>query len=71
MKILFPLNISELTLWLAIMSIILIPTTEILNPFYGETSLVIRKKRLRKITLITSFVFIFTILLRIYLTITQ
>jgi len=63
----FPLTFSDLTLWLAITSIILLATSELISPYYGKTSLLIEKKRLRSAALTTGIIFILAILVQIYL----
>jgi len=62
-----PLNFSDLTLWLAITSIILLATSELISPYYGKTSLLIEKKRLRSAALTTGIIFILAIIIQIYL----
>lgn len=63
----FPLSLSDLTLWLAITSIILLATSELISPYYGQTNLLVEKKRLRSAALTTGILFILTILVQIYL----
>lgn len=62
-----PLTLSDITLWLAITSIILLATSELISPYYGKTSLLIEKKRLRYVALTTGIIFILAILVQIYL----
>ncbi len=62
-----PLTFSDITLWLAITSIILLATSELISPYYGKTSLLIEKKRLRYVALTTGIIFILAILVQIYL----
>jgi len=63
-----PIGFYDISLWLAILSIILLITTEFLSPYYGQTGLIIVRKRLRKITLITGILFLATSIIRIYQT---
>lgn len=63
----FPLSFSDLTIWLAVTSIILLATSELVSPYYGHTSLLIEKKRLRAAALTVGILFILAILAQIYL----
>lgn len=63
-----PLTFSDITLWLAITSIILLATSELISPYYGKTSLLIEKGRLRYVALTTGIIFILAILVQIYVT---
>lgn len=62
----FPLTFSDLTLWLALTSIILLATSELISPYYGRTNLLIEKKRLRTAALTIGILFILAILAQIY-----
>jgi len=62
----FPLDLIQTSLCLAVISIILLITSEIISPYYGKTGILIEKQRLRKIALITVIIFIFTIILQVY-----
>jgi hypothetical protein len=61
----FPLGLWDLSLWTAIMAIILLATSELLSP-YGRTRLMINRKRLRIVALVVALVFLATIAYRIY-----
>ncbi len=56
-----------MTLWLAIMSIILLATSELISPYYGRTNLLVEKGRLRAVALTVGIMFILSILVQIYL----
>jgi len=60
-----PLRFYDISIWLAISSIILLITTEFLNPHYGQTGLIIVKTRLRKIAIIMGILFLATATIRI------
>ncbi len=62
-----PLSFSDITLWLAITAIILLATSELISPYYGQTNLLIDKKRLRLAALGVGIIFIISILTQIYL----
>lgn len=62
----FPLGFHELSLWLAISSIILLATSELLSPYYGRTGLLIEKGRLRRVALVLGVLFLSTVAIRIY-----
>lgn len=61
----FPLTFTDLSLWLAITSIILLITSELVSPHYGQTNILINKKRLRNIALATGTLFLITVAIRI------
>jgi len=62
----FPLSFWDISLWLAVTAIILLITSELISPYYGKTSLLINKKRLRNVALIMSIMFLITVAIRIY-----
>lgn len=62
----FPLTFWDISLWLAITSIILLITAELLSPYYGKTNLLINKKRLKQTALILGILFLITVAIRIY-----
>jgi hypothetical protein len=67
----FPLNFSDISLWLAVTAIILLVTSELISPYYGKTNLLINKKRLRNISLAVSTLFLATVVIRIISIITS
>ena len=62
----FPLGFYDISLWLAISSIILLATSELLSPYYGQTGLLIEKGRLRRVALVLGVLFLSTVAIRIY-----
>ena len=62
----FPLSFWDISLWLAVTAIILLITSELISPYYGKTSLLINKKRLRNVALTMSIMFLITVAIRIY-----
>jgi len=67
----FPLGFWDLSLWTAIIAIILLATSELLSPYYGRTGLLINKKRLRAVALVVALIFLATVTYRIYEIITK
>lgn len=63
----FPLPISDISLWLAVMAIILLITSELLSSS-GEYSrnIVIEKKRLRLVALALGTGFMVTVVIRVF-----
>ncbi len=61
-----PLTFVDFSVWLAITSIILLATSEIVSARYGRTKLYIEKKRLRKIAFVLGYLFLFTVMIRVY-----
>jgi len=62
----FPLGFYELNAWLALTAIILLATSEFLNPYYGRTDLLIEKGRLIRVALVLGVLFLSTVAIRIY-----
>ena len=61
----FPLNLWDISLWLAIAAIILLITSEILSPQYGKINIRLNRKKLRNSALAISILFLTTIAIRI------
>ena len=61
----FPLELWDLSLWLAITAIILLITSELLSPHYGRINVYIDRKRLRNAALAVSILFLATIVIKI------
>ena len=61
----FPLTIWDISLWLAVTAIILLITAELIPPHYGQTNILINKKRLKNVALTTSILFLITVAIRI------
>jgi len=62
----FPLGFYEISLWLAISAIILLATSELVSPNYGQINLLIEKQRFRTVALTLGILFLLTIAIRIY-----
>jgi len=61
-----PLSFWDFSLWLAVVAIIFLATTEIISSYYGEATIFIEKKRLRTAALILALLYIFIVALRVY-----
>ena len=61
----FPLNLSDISLLLAVESIVLLVTSELLSPYYGAANLKINKKRLRNASIVMPSLFLITVAIRI------
>ena len=66
-----PLGFWDLSLWTAIVAIILLVTSELLSPYYGRTGILINRKRLRAVALIVALIFLGTVAYRIYEIVTR
>jgi hypothetical protein len=62
----FPLSFWDISLWLAITSMILLVASELTSPRYGSASLLINKKALKDVAILTAIIFLITVLMRIY-----
>jgi len=60
-----PLSFWDLSLWLAVTAIILLVTSELLSPYYGRTSIIVNKKRLRMVALSLGILFMITVFIRV------
>jgi hypothetical protein len=61
-----PLSLTDLSLWTAVVAIILLVTSELLAPQYGRTWINIDRRRLRLVALIVAFIFLGTVAYRVY-----
>jgi len=61
----FPLSMSDISLWIAFMAIILLVTSELLLSYSGRTNFPIDKRRLRLAALILGAAAMVTVLLRV------
>jgi len=64
--LLSPLSFWDLSLWIAVTAIILLVTSELLSPYYGRTSIIVNKKRLRMVALSLGILFMITVFIRVY-----
>ena len=62
----FPLSIWEISLWLAVTSMILLVASELTSPRYGSVRILINKKALKNVAILTAILFLITVLIRIY-----
>jgi hypothetical protein len=62
----FPLSFWDMSLWLAVIAIILLVTSEVISPYYGKTKIPINKQKLKNVALIVGILFLFTVTIRIY-----
>jgi hypothetical protein len=61
-----PLSINDIIIFISVTSLILLITSEILNPRYGQTKFVIEKKRISSVAIVSSIFFFLMILIKIY-----
>ena len=61
-----PLTFWDFSLWLTVVTIILLATAEIISSYYGEATLFIEKNRLEIAALILGLLFMFTVAVRAY-----
>lgn len=63
----FPLSISDVSLWLAVMSIILLITSELISSSTEYSrNIVIERKRLRLVALALGTGFMITVIMRVF-----
>lgn len=61
----FPLMFSDLSLLLAVTAMILLITSELLSPSYGNTNIYINNKRLKNAAVVVSILFLITVAIKI------
>ena len=62
----FPLSFWDISLWLAVISIFLLVTSELSSPRYGRINMPINNKRLRRIALAMGALFLMTVCIHVY-----
>jgi hypothetical protein len=63
----FPMNLSDISLWLAVMAIILLITSELISSATEYSrNIIIEKKRLRIVALALGLGFMVTVIMRIF-----
>jgi len=63
----FPLSISDVSLWLAVMAIILLVTSELLSSSTGYSrNIVVERERLRLVALGLGTGFMITVIMRVF-----
>ncbi len=61
----FPLDFGSISLWLAVTSIVLLITSEMLSQYYGKVNVRIDRRRLKNVALGISILFLGTVAIRI------
>ena len=61
----FPLTTDDASLLLAVTSLILLVTSELLSPYYGKINIRINRKRLRNAAIFFSIIFLATVGLKV------
>lgn len=62
----FPLNLWDLSTWLAITAMILLVTAELGSLHHGQSNLLINKKRLKRAALAVGILFFVTVAIALY-----
>jgi len=62
----FPLDVNNLILLFAFLSIVLIITSELINPKYNDLNFVLSRNRIRHMGSYTFYFFIFLVVIRLY-----
>ena len=62
----FPLGFDDVSILLVVLSVILLVASEFMNPLNSKINFVLDKKRLRRTALALSFLFLITLVIRIY-----
>ena len=62
----FPLTFNDLLIWITLTSIILTTTIALINPYHGQISLKINKKRIKRIMYLVGVIYFILISIKIY-----
>jgi hypothetical protein len=60
----FPLSLSDISLWIAVTSVILLVTSELLFSYSGDIYFPLNKKNMRLTALILGVTFMITVIMR-------
>lgn len=61
----FPIDYWDIIFLLAVTSLILLVTSELLSPYYGKLNLVINKNKIKNVATTLSILFVVTLVMRI------
>lgn len=61
----FPVDWGELSILIAVMAIILLVASELISP-YNRGAIMLNRQRLRRVAIVFSVVFMFTVILKAY-----
>jgi uncharacterized membrane protein len=61
----FPLNFWDISLFLAVISLISLITSEILSSYYRKTKIFIDRKKFKNVSYVISIAFVATVIIRI------
>lgn len=61
----FPLSFEDISLFIAVTSIILLATSEFLSPRFGKINVLIDKKKLRNVAIAVTILFLITLVIRV------
>jgi hypothetical protein len=61
----FPLDLWDINLLVAVISVLLLSTSEFLSISHGKINILIDKKKLRKTAIATSIIFLITVAIRV------
>ena len=61
----FPLNLWDVSLLVAVIAIILLVSSEMLSSYYGKVNILIDKKKLKSATIAVAAAFLVTMALRV------
>ncbi len=59
------MNIDEITIWLALVSIILLAASEVLSSYHGRVYVSVNRKRLRNVSMVMSVIFLASVAVRV------
>lgn len=62
----FPLSFSDISLWLGVLTVILLVASELISAYSRQVMIIVEKRRLRVIALVFSILFVLVVLVRIY-----
>jgi hypothetical protein len=61
----FPLSFMDISLWLAVIAIILLITSELITSYHGKNKVPINKQNIRNAALFVGVLFVITVIIRV------
>jgi hypothetical protein len=61
----FPLSFDDISLWLAVVAMVLLITSELMLPYSGRNGLLLNKRRLKNVSLAVGVLFVAIVVVRV------
>lgn len=67
----FPLNFWDISIWLAVTAVLMLVVSEMLSPRYGKVNIQLDRKRLYRVALAVTVLFLLTVAMKIYVVVSN